>query len=315
LTGSLKTSFDPSEVSVIIPVLNEEKAIGVVIDELIQVGIPLENIVVVDGGSKDKTVEIARSKGVKVVMQEGKGKALAVKTGLQYVSTPIVVVMDGDGTYPASAIPLLYSELKRRSSSLVIGARLFGKESQRLIFRIGNKLLTLAFNTLYGTNLKDILSGMYMGLTDKMREVNYEMKGFSVEVEIASHFANLCDVCEVPIEYRPRIDPKAKKLGVIHGFKIAVDMIRLTWRYNPTFLIFTLGSLLLIPGLILGIWVAYRYYFMGVVHHIKGLAALILVGAGFQSLISAIMALYVKRLERRVYMKIDEIKTLVNSTR
>jgi len=42
-------------------------------------------------------------------MQEGKGKALAVKTGLQYVSTPIVVVMDGDGTYPASAIPLLYS--------------------------------------------------------------------------------------------------------------------------------------------------------------------------------------------------------------
>jgi len=92
-------------------------------------------------------------------------------------------------------------------------------------------------------------------------------------------------------------------------------MIKLTWRYNPTFLIFTLGSLLLIPGLILGIWVAYRYYFMGVVHHIKGLAALILVGAGFQSLISAIMALYVKRLERRVYMKIDEIKTLVNSTR
>jgi dolichol-phosphate mannosyltransferase len=295
------------DVGVIIPVLNEEKAIGVVIDEVIKAGVPLENIVVVDGGSTDRTVEIARSKGVKVVNQEGKGKALAIKTGLRHVTTPYVLVMDGDGTYPASAIPALYKAIRERDCDLVIGARLMGKESQRLLFRLGNKILTFFFNALFGTSLRDVLSGMYIAKTERMRELGFEMMGFSIEAEIVAHFANLGRVCEEVIEYRPRIDPSAKKLRVKHGLRIALDMIRLTWRYNPAFLIFAIGSLLLIPGLGLGAWVLYRYYFHGVIHSIRGLAAIVMTGVGLQMLNSAIMALYVKRVERRVLSKLYEI--------
>ena len=307
-------SEDLHDVGVIIPVLNEEKAIGVVIDEVIKAGVPLENIVVVDGGSTDRTVEIARSKGVKVVNQEGKGKALAIKTGLRHVTTPYVLVMDGDGTYPASAIPALYKAIRERDCDLVIGARLMGEESQRFIFRLGNKILTFFFNALFGTSLRDVLSGMYIAKTERMRELGFEMMGFSIEAEIVAHFANLGRVCEEVIEYRPRIDPSAKKLRVKHGLRIALDMVRLTWRYNPAFLIFAIGSLLLIPGLGLGAWVLYRYYFYGVIHSIRGLAAIVMTGVGLQMLNSAIMALYVKRVERRVLSKLYEISKKTNTS-
>jgi dolichol-phosphate mannosyltransferase len=302
------------DVGVVIPVLNEEKAIGVVIDEVINAGVPLENIVVVDGGSTDRTVEIAKSKGVKVVNQEGKGKALAIKTGLRHVTTPHVLVMDGDGTYPASAIPALYKAIRERDCDLVIGARLMGKESQRFLFRLGNKILTFFFNALFGTSLRDVLSGMYIAKTERMRELGFEMMGFSIEAEIVAHFANLGRVCEEVIEYKPRIDPSAKKLRVKHGLRIALDMIRLTWRYNPAFLIFAIGSLLLIPGLGLGAWVLYRYYFHGVIHSIKGLAAIVMTGVGLQMLNSAIMTLYVKRVERRVLSKLYEISKKTNTS-
>ena len=307
-------SEDLHDVGVIIPVLNEEKAIGVVIDEVIKAGVPLENIIVVDGGSTDRTVEIARSKGVKVVNQEGKGKALAIKTGLRHITTPHVLVMDGDGTYPASAIPALYKAIRERECDLVIGARLMGKESQRLLFRLGNKILTFFFNALFGTSLRDVLSGMYIAKTERMRELGFEMMGFSIEAEIVAHFANLGRVCEEVIEYRPRIDPSAKKLRVKHGLRIALDMVRLTWRYNPAFLIFAIGSLLLIPGLGLGAWVLYRYYFHGVIHSIRGLAAIVMTGVGLQMLNSAIMTLYVKRVERRVLSKLYEISKKTNTS-
>jgi dolichol-phosphate mannosyltransferase len=307
-------SEDLHDVGVIIPVLNEEKAIGVVIDEVIKTGVLLENIVVVDGGSTDRTVEIAKSRGVKVINQEGKGKALAIKTGLRHIMTPYVLVMDGDGTYSASAIPILYRAIRERDCDLVIGARLMGKESQRLLFRLGNKILTFFFNALFGTSLRDVLSGMYIAKTERMRELGFEMMGFSIEAEIAAHFANLGRVCEEVIEYRPRIDPSAKKLRVKHGLRIALDMIRLTWRYNPAFLIFAIGSLLLIPGLGLGAWVLYRYYFHGVIHSIRGLAAIVMTGVGLQMLNSAIMALYVKRVERRVLSKLYEISKKTNTS-
>ena len=77
-------------------------------------------------------------------------------------------------------------------------------------------------------------------------------------------------------------------------------MVRLAWRYNPTFFIFFLGSLLLVIGLPLGAWVAYNYFFMGVKYYLKGLVAIVLTLAGFQSLLLAILALYMKRMEIRI---------------
>ncbi|MGC8982748.1 MAG: glycosyltransferase family 2 protein [Desulfurococcaceae archaeon] len=298
---------DLSKISVLIPTLNEEKAIGPVIDEVVNTGIPRENILVIDGGSTDNTVVIAYRKGVRVYPQEGRGKALAIKTGLKYVNTPYVLVMDGDWTYPAKYIPRLYEKMLSEDCDLVVGARVYGRKSQKLIFKLGNKVITWIFNMLFGTQLRDVLSGMYIAKTETLREVNFEMSGFSVESEIVAHFATVGKVCEESIEYRERLDPSAKKLRVVHGFKIALDILRLTWRYSPVFLIFAIGSLLLIPGLLLGAWVAYHYFFTGIKYYVRGIIAIVLAATGLLSLNSALMALYVRRIELRVHRKLNEI--------
>ena len=293
--------------TVIIPTLNEVEGIGLVIDELLSVGIPKDSILVVDGGSTDGTVDIVKSKDVKLVIQEGRGKALAIATALKYVKTPYIAILDGDYTYPAKYIPELLKKALEGYDE-VLGFRKYVEGTQLLIYRLGNYILTKLFNILFNTRLSDVLTGMYVVKTSKLNELNFEFSGFSVEAEIITHIASTSGrVTEVPIEYRRRLGKK--KLGVLDGFKIARDTLRLTWRYNPTFLIFLLGSLLLIPGLVLGGYVAYHYFFTGIKYYVKGLIAIMLTLAGFQSLIAAIITLYVKRVELRVLRSIEDLRS------
>ena len=298
-------SFD--DVTVVIPTLNEAEAIGAVLDEVLSVGVPRERVLVVDGGSTDGTVEIARSRGVRVVRQVGRGKAMAIYTAVREARTPILVFMDGDYTYPAKHIPELV-EAVRSGYDLVIGVRVPVEEgAQGRVYALGNRALTWFFNLLFGTSLRDVLSGMYAVRRDVLEEVPFESRGFGVESEIAAHVvATGGRVGEVVIGYRRRLGEK--KLGVSHGFSILLEMLRLARRYNPTFLVFAAGSLLLVPGLALGGWVAYRYLEYGVMHHVKGLAAIGLTAAGVQSLLLALLALYLKRSEIRLLSSIRRLR-------
>jgi len=293
--------------TVVIPTLNEHEAIGLVIDELVGSGIPRDRILVVDGYSTDGTAEIAASKGVRVVFQRGKGKADAIKTALEYVETPIVVVMDGDYTYPAEHVRDLVEAVCNEHDlaigvrkSVELGAQSFG-------YKVGNKILTLFFNTLFGTKLSDVLSGMYAIRTDTLREVLFESKGFGIESEIAAHVVSSGgSIAEIPIKYRKRRG--TKKLKKIHGIDIALTMTRLSWRYNPVFFILILGSLVIVPGLVLGAYVAYHYFFTGIKYYVKGLIAIFMVLAGLQLLVAAILSLYLKRAELRIMRAIKQSK-------
>jgi len=287
------------EFTVVIPTLNEAKAIGLVLDEVLSVGVPRERIIVVDGYSTDGTREIASSKGVKVVLQEGRGKAAAIRTALKYVTTPVVILIDGDFTYPAKYIPVLAEKI-REGFDLVLGARKILEEgAQSAVYRFGNWVLTKVFNILFATHLSDVLTGMYAVRTDILREMLFESKGFGIEAEIVAHVASTGgSIAEVPIEYRKRVGEK--KLRVRHGFSILASMVRLSFRYNPLFFILLLGALLLIPGLGLGAFVAYHYFFRGVSYFVKGLTAILLTTTGIQLLVAAAVVLYLKRLEIRL---------------
>jgi len=304
-------SIDYSDLTVLIPVRNEEEAIGSVIDEVVSVGIPPGRILVVDGYSTDSTVEIARSKGVRVVVQEGKGKIGGVKTGLKHDGTRYVLVMDGDSTYPAKYIPVLYTRALRDGCSEVFGVRAYGRENIPLVNRFGNWALTLLFNILMGTQLRDVLTGMYLVRVDDLTGILYESRGFSIEAEIAAHIvSNGEEVCEEPIEYRER--KGRKKLRVVDGFRIGLDMIRLAWRYNPVTLILLAASLLMIPGLILGGYVAYHYFFTGINYYMKGVVAIALTIVGFNSLLLGILALYLKRMEIRLRRQLKRLENIVS---
>ena len=290
--------------SVIIPVKDEAEGLSLVLDELLSLGIDPSSIVVIDGGSKDGSDRIAVEKGARLIRQDGFGKADAIRTGLKHVSTEYVGVMDGDYTYPARHFSDLLKEARKCGCDLVIGSRLYGKDNIPLINRFGNWFLTKSFNVLFGAKLKDVLSGMYVVRRPALFDFLFESKGFSIESEIAAHVVSTTGrVKEIPITYRRRVG--RKKLRIVDGLRIGYDMIRLAWRYHPVFFVTFLGSLLLIPGLILGGYVAFYYFFFHIKYYVKGLIAILLTIAGFQSFLVAIMALYLKRVELRMIRRVE----------
>lgn len=144
-------------------------------DEVLAVGVPRENVLVVDGGSDDGTPEVAREKGVRVIFQEGSGKADAIRTGVKIIKTPYVLIMDGDYTYPATHIPELLNRA-REGYELVLGSRkILERGSMNPVFKFGNWFITKFVNILYGTKFSDVLTGMYLVKTDVLKEIFYEM--------------------------------------------------------------------------------------------------------------------------------------------
>jgi len=179
-----------NELTVVIPTYNEEEAIGAVIDELVEVGVPRDRILVVDGYSTDRTREVASSRGVKVILQEGRGKAGALRTAFKYVSTEYCLVMDGDYTYPAKHVHDLLRAASGKGLDEVIGARVYSKGSQSPIYRFGNRVLTKIFNVVFGTSLTDVLTGMYIVRRNALADALFLSRGFSIEAEIAAHIAS-----------------------------------------------------------------------------------------------------------------------------
>ena len=296
--------FSYNDITVVIPTLNEEDAIAHVINEVMQIGIPRGNILVVDGYSTDRTREIAKEKGVKVILQEGKGKTAAIKTAAKYITTPITVIMDGDYTYPAKYIPELVKKI-REGYDLAIGAREPEEGAQNLVYKLGNYILSKTFATLFGVKLTDVLSGMYALKTSILKELLYETHDFGIESEIVAHVASTGgEITEIPIKYRQRLGPK--KLSVKHGFYILIDMMKLAWHYNPTTIIFGLGALLLIPGIVLASYVGYYYLVHGIKYYVKGLVAVALLTTGVISLHLTILAIYLKRMELRILKQIKK---------
>lgn len=146
-----------------------------------------------------------------------------------------------------------------------------------------------------GTNLSDVLSGMYAVRMKSVSGALFETEGFSIESEIAAHIASTSrKITEVSIKYRKRVGEK--KLKVRHGLLIALDMLRLSWRYNPAFFIFATASLILT-------WVALEYLIYGIKHFVWAIIGTTLASTGTQALLMAIMTLYIKRVEYRIHEK------------
>lgn len=291
----------PEDVTVLIPVLNEEGAIQKVLREVTESG--FENIIVVDGGSTDRTGDLAREEGVLIISQRGSGKSDAIRTAVPYIPTPYTLIMDGDNTYDPSDIYKLLKEGGMNDE--VIGDRIRGggKENIPALHRFGNWVITTVFNVLFGTSLHDVCSGMYLVKTEFLREYDFNARGFGVEAGIAAHVSSVSRrIYEVPINYRERIgEPKLKSRA---GIGIVLDSVKLAWIYNPVFLIFLLASLIIVPSSVLLAFVAYRYLVYGISHFVWAIIGVVGLGIGIVSLLQALMCLYMKHIEYRLYSRL-----------
>ncbi len=214
-----------SSISVVIATLNEEEGIGPTLGELQKV---LNNpyMVVVDGKSVDRTIEIAKNMGADVLLQEGKGKGDAMFQGFRLLSSkvPYVVFTDADYTYPAEYVPEMVEVLEQNPKvGMVIGNRFKGRynlsKSVTNPFYIGNKLLAFAQLLMNGVKLGDPLSGLRVVRSEVLDGWKPKSKGFDVEAEMNAIVGRRgYRIVEIPIDYRNRLGEK--KLKLRHGLGI-----------------------------------------------------------------------------------------------
>jgi glycosyltransferase involved in cell wall biosynthesis len=224
------------EVCVILPALNEEDTIGMVIDE-----IPMEeierrgykvNVMVVNNGSTDRTEEIAREKGAQVICEPRRGKGMARRAGFEAMACDFVFILDSDYTYPAVHIPSMLEELEE-GCDVVMGSRLKGRMAEgamTLLNLVGNHLLALMANVLYGTRISDPCTGCWGLRAEVVKELKLEARGFDIEVNMLTEIArNGYRIAEVPIDYRRR-GTRTKLNSLRDGFRIGKTLVKRRFR-------------------------------------------------------------------------------------
>jgi glycosyltransferase involved in cell wall biosynthesis len=227
-----------STVTVIVPTLNEEKSIAGVIQELKQMG--YSSILVIDGNSKDKTVEIAKECGANVIVQNGRGKGTALRQAFSYegLDGDIFVMIDADGSMNPKEVPLLIKALDS-GVDLVKGSRFLPNgysEDLNLIRKIGNLFFVKLVNLLLSTHYTDLCYGFAAFRKDAIKKLfpHLRSKNFEIETEIFVKAKKLgLRVAEIPsVEFRRR-HGKSNLSIFRDGFRILRTILReSSWTPN-----------------------------------------------------------------------------------
>jgi dolichol-phosphate mannosyltransferase len=214
-------------VAVVIPTLNEERSIAKVIDgvpvsDLLQSGLKTA-VYVVDGISTDHTREIAVEKGAKIILEERKGKGVAIQTAFKSINADYAIMVDGDDTYPISAVSEMLDLLQ--THDVVMGSRLTGTIQPGAMTKlnvVGNTLLSLFARALFGANISDVCTGFWGYRSDAIRRLQLSARGFEIEADMFAECVRQgLRITEIPITYRARKDqPKLSSLR--DGVKIAL---------------------------------------------------------------------------------------------
>lgn len=211
-------------ISIVIPALNEKDGIGRTIEsiptkELASMGYEVE-IVVVDNGSSDGTGEEARKAGAQVISEPRRGYGRAFKAGFTHAKGDIIATVDADATYPVEGIPRLVGILTQEKLDFLTTNRFALMEKDAMSFRnkLGNTILSLTVRLLFGLNMRDPESGMWVfrkGILAKLR-LGSNIWPFSHELKLEACYFNRCRWKEVPIQYRVRTG----KTKLLSGWKV-----------------------------------------------------------------------------------------------
>lgn len=204
--ATLRSRGGTVKVSIIIPTMNEEKSIGETLDRLPRDFADLD-IMIVDTNSKDRTREIAVSKGARVVDEPRRGYGRAYKTGFAAAEGDVIVTLDGDTTYPPEDIPKLVKALVDEDLDFITTDRLTQMEdgAMNTTHKFGNWTLVVTMNILFRMKLKDSQSGMWVfkkDILDKL-DLTSDQMALSEEIKIEAYTKGLkCK--EIPIKYEVR---------------------------------------------------------------------------------------------------------------
>lgn len=257
--------MDAVAVAVVIPCRDEEAAVGRVVDD-VRAALPRARVVVYDNDSSDRTADVAAAHGAEVRSEPRPGKGNVVRRAFADLDADVYVLIDGDATYDAAALPAMVGLLVEDRLDHVNGARRRGDGVRdRAGHLLGNRLLTGAVGRLFGRRIEDMLSGCKVLSRRFVRSFPAASTGFEIETELTVHALQLdVPLAELPVDYRERPDGSVSKLRTYRdGLRILGTIARLLVRERPLATYAVAGAVLAATALGLGVPVVVEFVATG----------------------------------------------------
>lgn len=225
------------KIAVLIPCYNEEKTIEKVVKDA-QAALPEAVIYVYNNNSTDATAELAGKAGAVVRTERQQGKGNVIRRMFREIHAECYLLIDGDDTYPLEFAREMTDKVLYEDSDMVVGDRLsstYFEENKRPFHNTGNKIVRLAINSLFKSNIKDIMTGYRAFSYAFVKTFPVLSKGFEIETEMTIHAVhNNMQVDNVIVEYRDRPEGSVSKLNTYaDGCKVLGTIFRLFRVYKP----------------------------------------------------------------------------------
>ena len=225
------------KIAVLIPCYNEEQTIAKVIQD-VKESLPEAAIYVYNNNSSDRTVEIARAAGVIVREEFKQGKGNVIRRMFREIEAQCYLMIDGDDTYPLDCAREMVDKVLYHNADMVVGDRLsstYFSENKRPFHNFGNSLMRAGINSLFRSDIKDIMTGYRAFSYEFVKTFPVFSKGFEIETEMTIHAVNYnMQVENVIVEYRDRPEGSVSKLNTYSdGMRVIRKMLQLYKNYKP----------------------------------------------------------------------------------
>ncbi|WP_308911445.1 glycosyltransferase family 2 protein [Pseudokordiimonas caeni] len=296
-------------IAVMAPCLNEEAAIGKVVADFRR-ELPDATIYVFDNRSDDRTREVAAEAGAVVHKVYKRGKGNVVRRMFREVDADIYIMIDGDATYDAPSVHKLLEVFESERADMVCGARVSEEEAAyRFGHRFGNRMLTGLVASVFGADLRDMLTGYRVMSRPFVKSFPALSQGFEIETELTIHAMELdLKVIEVDTPYVERPAGSESKLHTIRdGIRILRTIQWLVRAERPLQFFSTLAAIFAAASVIVGIPVLLEFLETGLVPRLPtAIASMGLMMTGllslFTGLILAMVAMARKEMRSLAYL-------------
>ena len=218
------------KISIIIPTLNEEESLSILLNELTKYNDYIDEIIVVDANSNDNTLNVAKNFNCKIIIQKEKlGYGDAIIKGIYASNCRYSLILDGDGSKDPIYIKDLFNKIVNSKADIVFAER-YGKNAgsldDTLLTHIGNRIFTNIGKIFFKIKMNDILHTFFICKNSSFKKITFKYYdfGFCVELPIEAERLKLNYQCLPTIE-RKRLAGKVKVRSFADGYKILKSMI------------------------------------------------------------------------------------------
>ncbi|KFN42384.1 glycosyltransferase [Arenimonas oryziterrae] len=257
-------------IAVLIPCHNEALTVAKVVADF-RAALPQAAIYVFDNASTDETAALARAAGARVIAVPAKGKGHVVRSMFRDVDADVLLMVDGDDTYPADHAERVLAPVLAGEADMVVGTRLeaHADSAFRRFHGFGNRLVRTVISSLFQTRIADVLSGYRAFNRRFVRSMPVLSQGFEIETEMTVFaLAQGMVLREVPVPYGSRPEGSHSKLNTFRdGFRVLRTILFLYKDHRPLLFFGLIAIACTLAGLAFGSVVISEFALTGAVTH------------------------------------------------